>query len=177
MSGVERSPGRRPRRIGRERTESPHVDHPIDARNGFEAKRRNGIEDRQCEADRVRNLKAGRKRQRQKLAGDQQRETDVQQVSRQRWRRVQVADIALVPIENTVDREGPAIQEYHPNDESPKCGADLLPAPCSLDRKSTRLNSSHSQISYAVFCLKKKKKTKRNHHTQRHKMNDYDAPL
>src|SRR5438270_7263957 len=28
-----------------------------------------------------------------------------------------------------------------------------------LDRKSTRLNSSHSQISYAVFCLKKKKKT------------------
>src|SRR3989475_5795862 len=28
------------------------------------------------------------------------------------------------------------------------------------DRKSTRLNSSHSQISYAVFCLKKKKKSK-----------------
>src|SRR2546427_1947113 len=28
-----------------------------------------------------------------------------------------------------------------------------------LDRKSTRLNSSHSQISYAVFCLKKKKAT------------------
>src|SRR2546427_2011542 len=34
------------------------------------------------------------------------------------------------------------------------------------DRKSTRLNSSHSQISYAVFCLKKKKKNKqeRNPH-------------
>src|SRR5688572_31860108 len=31
-----------------------------------------------------------------------------------------------------------------------------------LDRKSTRLNSSHSQISYAVFCLKKKKKKKKN---------------
>src|SRR2546430_6679996 len=31
---------------------------------------------------------------------------------------------------------------------------DVAPA---LDRKSTRLNSSHSQISYAVFCLKKKK--------------------
>src|SRR5438270_12117741 len=30
------------------------------------------------------------------------------------------------------------------------------------DRKSTRLNSSHSQISYAVFCLKKKKKKKNN---------------
>src|SRR2546427_6740174 len=32
------------------------------------------------------------------------------------------------------------------------------------DRKSTRLNSSHSQISYAVFCLKKKKK---QHNTRR----------
>src|SRR5205807_9138552 len=30
----------------------------------------------------------------------------------------------------------------------------------TLDRKSTRLNSSHLVISYAVFCLKKKKKTK-----------------
>src|SRR5438128_3344804 len=29
---------------------------------------------------------------------------------------------------------------------------------CILDRKSTRLNSSHGSISYAVFCLKKKKK-------------------
>src|SRR5438270_3281279 len=34
-----------------------------------------------------------------------------------------------------------------------------LPRPTRVaDRKSTRLNSSHSQISYAVFCLKKKKK-------------------
>src|SRR2546430_10660102 len=31
------------------------------------------------------------------------------------------------------------------------------------DRKSTRLNSSHSQISYAVFCLKKKNTTSRRH--------------
>src|SRR2546427_8520010 len=31
--------------------------------------------------------------------------------------------------------------------------------PQAQDRKSTRLNSSHSQISYAVFCLKKKKTT------------------
>src|SRR3989475_8961543 len=34
--------------------------------------------------------------------------------------------------------------------------------PSRGDRKSTRLNSSHSQISYAVFCLKKKKKKKRH---------------
>src|SRR5206468_9330300 len=31
-----------------------------------------------------------------------------------------------------------------------------------IDRKSTRLNSSHDQISYAVFCLKKKKKKNKN---------------
>src|SRR2546427_8556407 len=37
-------------------------------------------------------------------------------------------------------------------------GGDLAAA--RLDRKSTRLNSSHSQISYAVFCLKKKNTTK-----------------
>src|SRR3989475_7020992 len=35
--------------------------------------------------------------------------------------------------------------------------AELVGIPSQRDRKSTRLNSSHSQISYAVFCLKKKK--------------------
>src|SRR2546427_9524421 len=34
------------------------------------------------------------------------------------------------------------------------------------DRKSTRLNSSHSQISYAVFCLKKKKEQRKPRQTQ-----------
>src|SRR2546430_10977196 len=37
--------------------------------------------------------------------------------------------------------------------------ARRLPWGARPDRKSTRLNSSHSQISYAVFCLKKKKKS------------------
>src|SRR5205085_12297894 len=37
------------------------------------------------------------------------------------------------------------------------------------DRKSTRLNSSHSQISYAVFCLKKKKKKKNKNINNRQK--------
>src|SRR5438034_5086691 len=36
------------------------------------------------------------------------------------------------------------------------------------DRKSTRLNSSHTVISYAVFCLKKKKKTKRQSTNKEH---------
>src|SRR5206468_10550715 len=40
-------------------------------------------------------------------------------------------------------------------------GLRAAPARRALDRKSTRLNSSHDQISYAVFCLKKKTK-KRN---------------
>src|SRR5438270_10668368 len=38
--------------------------------------------------------------------------------------------------------------------EARSCGRR---GPATLDRKSTRLNSSHSQISYAVFCLKKKR--------------------
>src|SRR2546422_6801054 len=37
----------------------------------------------------------------------------------------------------------------------------------ATDRKSTRLNSSHGYISYAVFCLKKKKKNKRRPQTRR----------
>src|SRR2546430_3046771 len=42
-----------------------------------------------------------------------------------------------------------------------------MPVTLFIDRKSTRLNSSHSQISYAVFCLKKKKKN--NTKSTRHK--------
>src|SRR5690242_21202211 len=53
------------------------------------------------------------------------------------------------------------------NAQSPSChGARChrsIPTDSShaLDRKSTRLNSSHMSISYAVFCLKKKKKKKK----------------
>src|SRR2546422_3609300 len=41
-------------------------------------------------------------------------------------------------------------------------GSSAGPRTSKSDRKSTRLNSSHGYISYAVFCLKKKKKTQRN---------------
>src|SRR2546430_6628570 len=41
----------------------------------------------------------------------------------------------------------------------PHCDASVVGDDLMQDRKSTRLNSSHSQISYAVFCLKKKKNT------------------
>src|SRR2546430_11885502 len=47
------------------------------------------------------------------------------------------------------------LEELRRAAQSPERIFDLV----RQDRKSTRLNSSHSQISYAVFCLKKKKKT------------------
>src|SRR3712207_8783347 len=40
------------------------------------------------------------------------------------------------------------------------CGVHFMAETCKLDRKSTRLNSSHANISYAVFCLKKNKTTR-----------------
>src|SRR5204863_9396981 len=40
------------------------------------------------------------------------------------------------------------------------------------DRKSTRLNSSHVEISYAVFCLKKKKKKNKKEYRERSKQNE-----
>src|SRR2546429_5340440 len=49
----------------------------------------------------------------------------------------------------------------HTGRRSGAAGGSFSPATCSSrDRKSTRLNSSHGYISYAVFCLKKKKKQK-----------------
>src|SRR2546430_17352275 len=53
-----------------------------------------------------------------------------------------------------------ALERYRslaPADRSATIDEKTLPR----DRKSTRLNSSHSQISYAVFCLKKKNKNKK----------------
>ena len=41
--------------------------------------------------------------------------------------------------------------------------------PSTADRKSTRLNSSHANISYAVFCLKKKKKKNKTRKRKRKK--------
>src|SRR2546421_8543437 len=46
----------------------------------------------------------------------------------------------------------------------------LHPLRLVVDRKSTRLNSSHDQISYAVFCLKKKKQTQSIDNKQRPKI-------
>src|SRR5947209_16535405 len=45
------------------------------------------------------------------------------------------------------------------------------------DRKSTRLNSSHANISYAVFCLKKKKKQKKSKKKHRQKQMTPNKPI
>src|SRR2546422_7363219 len=50
-----------------------------------------------------------------------------------------------------------------PGPQSPLRWRAWKSSACKRDRKSTRLNSSHGYISYAVFCLKKKKKTIHEH--------------
>src|SRR3712207_8222579 len=55
------------------------------------------------------------------------------------------------------DRTGPCTHPDNPdNPEQPKETTMAITTHTPADRKSTRLNSSHANISYAVFCLKKK---------------------
>src|SRR5688572_32627316 len=83
--------------------------------------------------------------------------------------RSQVADDRLAPLTGTEGRNQDAFGERG-RPASCRHDSSRPSMPCHRlrrrDRKSTRLNSSHSQISYAVFCLKKKKK--RNKKTHRH---------
>src|SRR5689334_24611732 len=53
-------------------------------------------------------------------------------------------------------RFAPMLNARLASEKSPETRAVIARALGELDRKSTRLNSSHSSISYAVFCLKKK---------------------
>src|SRR5207253_11059659 len=53
------------------------------------------------------------------------------------------------------------VRERHFLDEFPRSSSKMRGNSSRKDRKSTRLNSSHVAISYAVFCLKKKKQNKR----------------
>src|SRR2546430_11145652 len=59
--------------------------------------------------------------------------------------------LLLIAVEAHVDR----IERHQSRERGLPVGDEVAAG----DRKSTRLNSSHSQISYAVFCLKKKKIT------------------
>src|SRR2546430_17681224 len=68
-----------------------------------------------------------------------------------------------LPISPGQDHIDPGTDADHSEDGASfdrRAGPDVGVDPgAAVDRKSTRLNSSHSQISYAVFCLKKKKQT------------------
>src|SRR6266513_4949682 len=63
----------------------------------------------------------------------------------------------------------------YPDDRDPSVvhGGPSLAAGFGLDRKSTRLNSSHVSISYAVFCLKKKTITSNRPASMLQKSSDY----
>src|SRR5688572_15502499 len=77
--------------------------------------------------------------------------------------RVAAREILLsTPSITNLIREGKTYQIQSVLQTSKKLGMVTLND--ALDRKSTRLNSSHSQISYAVFCLKKKKKEQDRSH-------------
>src|SRR5216683_4141601 len=62
-----------------------------------------------------------------------------------------VDDLTLANYHETIDPQSPPIELLSPDGAEHPYYVDFG------DRKSTRLNSSHDQISYAVFCLKKKK--------------------
>src|SRR2546430_9703980 len=63
-----------------------------------------------------------------------------------------------LPIWNPDEADGDVLDRgRRPDREAQRGSAHAAAGVPTADRKSTRLNSSHSQISYAVFCLKKKK--------------------
>src|SRR2546422_6542770 len=57
------------------------------------------------------------------------------------------------------DARQPGLERAERLQDAPPDSDETQPGQKHTDRKSTRLNSSHGYISYAVFCLKKKKKT------------------
>src|SRR2546429_5311163 len=63
------------------------------------------------------------------------------------------------PVRHPPRRMPTLILKYRPYSRATRSAAafDAPSNECNVDRKSTRLNSSHGYISYAVFCLKKKK--------------------
>src|SRR5205085_12198503 len=64
-------------------------------------------------------------------------------------------DACLFPSPSTCARQRMTLSAFAATAQG--CSAAVQGCGAGQDRKSTRLNSSHSQISYAVFCLKKKK--------------------
>src|SRR2546430_13437308 len=75
-------------------------------------------------------------------------------------------DLYVLAVEETEQRDDGEDPHDHGARHRGQGGADRVRGvldPGPEDRKSTRLNSSHSQISYAVFCLTKKNTARRRH--------------
>src|SRR5258708_29449898 len=74
--------------------------------------------------------------------------------------KTQIASLTLIhPVQHEPHSAAPSAR-LRSGDNGSHCGhggSEAHAEPGELDRKSTRLNSSHQIISYAVFCLKKKK--------------------
>src|SRR5258708_28496925 len=74
-----------------------------------------------------------------------------------------IRDLGAIMVRGAAPRD--VLCQYMAKAAGPTGGRDLNIHFCDMaDRKSTRLNSSHQIISYAVFCLKKKKKHKKDHY-------------
>src|SRR3712207_7714649 len=73
--------------------------------------------------------------------------------------RVLLDELLVLAVELQLDDGAPVLELHLPDlPDLDAGGAHRLALAGLEDRKSTRLNSSHANISYAVFCLKKKKK-------------------
>src|SRR3989475_12724969 len=121
------------------------------------AKRRGGVSRPVCSSVRWRSPRRGERGDggpRIGLLASQARDDSDQNV--------QVDWLLHVVLKACAQRTRPVLRSGEPRDGGGGGRAPLLRRQRAdlADRKSTRLNSSHSQISYAVFCLKKKKKKK-----------------
>src|SRR5438874_6884935 len=89
---------------------------------------------------------------------------------------VQLGEAVIVvnPCHQLCKRDAQAVIQWPVGPHGHDCVLILKAWPADLlDRKSTRLNSSHVEISYAVFCLKKKKKKKKKRQNKKYnKIND-----
>src|SRR3989454_6020430 len=68
-------------------------------------------------------------------------------------------------MKDQIEKKGRSEHEKRQKHDASGIGPYISSASDEKDRKSTRLNSSHLVISYAVFCLKKKNKNRNNQHT------------
>src|SRR5437868_12930497 len=84
------------------------------------------------------------------------RRTKTGRVSSNKMNKTVVVDVELVTRHRLYGRTLRRTRSFKAHDETNRCEI-------GEDRKSTRLNSSHVSISYAVFCLKKKKKKDHTH--------------